>query len=758
MKSLEKLFVFLFLLIGSSLVCNSQSSAILKQLSKGDYAGAYEKLNTSFKDTNSVDRFELLFQYYSASDNPNYNPCSAYYYANKFNQEKPNNKILTDELVKHTLTEALSNEDVEKLEELIECFKEETAYVKEISRLLEQLAFSQAQKDGTIEAYEEYVRKYPTALQSSLAKQELDRLIVGKVLDSDDLDLLKEFIETNNNPKYLSQAKMKVEKLLFAQSLERNTIEAYKEYLEQYPDGAYSKLAKQRLDEVLYLRVSQSGKISDLSQFLYEYKNHPDWNSVFRQLRRVTLSQLSILGMKTLNDLEENAELLDRFTRAYVVDTRKSTIDTLLTYFPSMASNSSVQKAQQQNKKIEQLLAKANLENSDLKSNKTLFTLEGNSQSFALVEKYLRQHANTKGFQKQIYSPLTLNLQQSKLLPLYIELREYPEVREPIVVDQELISMHSVDGFAYETSLSNEDIYGLVYNTTASLDTILLPKPVNTRYVETAPMLSLDKKILYFSSDAGVNHGGLDIYASHREDINRWDNWSEPILLSEEINSPYDDVVLEVGEKELVVGNNKSSDKKVCIFDQELEFIDGYLLNQSGRFLKGEILILDSLTLDTLFITHSNNKGYFAYIKPEQPYCLHTQMNNHINFFSNDNSQVIVHSIEDLISTKKLFIVESPFSDKKREQLTLKGKREIEYFAASIKNINYTVTISVHVHTESKSEKAEKISIAQADIIANLLIKSGIPKDKIIIVGYGDKSPLIGWEGKDRIEIGFLNN
>ena len=46
----------------------------------------------------------------------------------------------------------------------------------------------------------------------------------------------------------------------------------------------------------------------------------------------------------------------------------------------------------------------------------------------------------------------------------------------------------------------------------------------------------------------------------------------------------------------------------------------------------------------------------------------------------------------------------------------------------------------------------------QADEITKLLIKNGIPKEKIVIVGYGNTSSLIGWEGKDRLEIGFLNN
>ena len=71
--------------------------------------------------------------------------------------------------------------------------------------------------------------------------------------------------------------------------------------------------------------------------------------------------------------------------------------------------------------------------------------------------------------------------------------------------------------------------------------------------------------------------------------------------------------------------------------------------------------------------------------------------------------------------------------------------------------MNYTITMYVYVCT-AKPDKAGAISEQQADLIAKFLIKNGISKDKIIILGRGNRSESepIGWEGKDRIEIGFL--
>lgn len=757
MKFIRTLSIFMFGVLTLGFSGYGQSGSINKMMNNGDYAGAFEKLNTSYKDTNDVERLELMYRYYSEEKNPSRNLCMAYRYANLFNSQSNNRKLETKELIKEALTEIYQTKDVESAEEFMECFKEETAYTQEAGRMLEQLAFDRAQKKGTLEAYTEYVEKYPKALQSSLAKQEIDRLFVEQILESEDLEKLRDFVKNNENSKYIDRAKTTIEKLVFNQALEQNTVEAYSEYLSEYPNGSFRKSVSQKLEEVVYDNAMRSGKITDLMDFVTANRNHPQWAYAYDKLKVQTLDQLSIAGMKALQMFDTTSQILDIFAKNYLVDTRKSTIASLTSALPALTSSSLVQKAEKTGKNIDILLSKQSISAEDFKTNKSLFGINGNIHSYALVRKYLTQTEASKNPNKQIYTALTLPLQQSKLLPLYIEQKEYIATDEAANATAFLISAHNPNGFCFESSANNRDIYRLVSKPTGQQDTVLLPKPVNSRYDECNPVLSPDQKTLYFSSNAGVNHGGLDIYVSHREDTTNWDNWSYPILLGSEINTPYDDVVLEAGEKEIVVKGGKAQNKKVFAFETPLEFMDGYLLNQNGKFIRGEVLILDSLTLDTLYITYSNSKGYFSYLKPEQAYTLHSQYRNHINVFSSDLSQIVLHDIEDLVSTKKFLIVENPFSDKKRNQLTTKGRRNLEYFAKSVRGMNYTITMYVYVCT-AKPDKAGAISEQQADLIAKFLIKNGISKDKIIILGRGNRSESepIGWEGKDRIEIGFL--
>ncbi len=62
---------------------------------------------------------------------------------------------------------------------------------------------------------------------------------------------------------------------------------------------------------------------------------------------------------------------------------------------------------------------------------------------------------------------------------------------------------------------------------------------INTPYDEDAPFLSIDKKVLYFSSNSDKSMGGFDIFMSHRIDDN---NWTGPINLGYPINSVKDDI------------------------------------------------------------------------------------------------------------------------------------------------------------------------------------------------------------------------
>ena len=50
----------------------------------------------------------------------------------------------------------------------------------------------------------------------------------------------------------------------------------------------------------------------------------------------------------------------------------------------------------------------------------------------------------------------------------------------------------------------------------------------------------------------------------------------------------------------------------------------------------------------------------------------------------------------------------------------------------------------------------DDLSWHQATLIKNKLIALGISHQNIVTAGYGNKNKLLGWEDKNRIEIGFM--
>jgi outer membrane protein OmpA-like peptidoglycan-associated protein len=63
---------------------------------------------------------------------------------------------------------------------------------------------------------------------------------------------------------------------------------------------------------------------------------------------------------------------------------------------------------------------------------------------------------------------------------------------------------------------------------------------INTTRRETTPFISEDNQTLFFSSNRWSSSGGNDIFMSRRQD-STWTNWSNPIRLTEPINSVFDD-------------------------------------------------------------------------------------------------------------------------------------------------------------------------------------------------------------------------
>ena len=92
-----------------------------------------------------------------------------------------------------------------------------------------------------------------------------------------------------------------------------------------------------------------------------------------------------------------------------------------------------------------------------------------------------------------------------------------------------------------DDSYGDKDIYVSFLNDDGSwTEPMNIGKTVNTASGETSPYLAADEKTLYFSTDGFSTFGSYDIFFTRRLD-DTWQNWSEPVNIGSQLNTPDQD-------------------------------------------------------------------------------------------------------------------------------------------------------------------------------------------------------------------------
>lgn len=98
---------------------------------------------------------------------------------------------------------------------------------------------------------------------------------------------------------------------------------------------------------------------------------------------------------------------------------------------------------------------------------------------------------------------------------------------------------HKYGEYYHGSMQGNTDIYVSVKDDAGNWgEPINLGSIINTEHAERKPFLHPDGMTLYFSSNGHPGLGRLDLYMAKRLYEDSWTDWSEPINMSKEINSP----------------------------------------------------------------------------------------------------------------------------------------------------------------------------------------------------------------------------
>jgi len=117
-------------------------------------------------------------------------------------------------------------------------------------RMEQEAQFDPYRQKNTIEAYREFMQRYPENMFVSTAKHLADSLEFAPYEKTDTIEGFMEFVLLYPGNQNVPRANARIEQMEFKRYENMDTIEGYREFLVKYQHNPYTLLAKERLQEL----------------------------------------------------------------------------------------------------------------------------------------------------------------------------------------------------------------------------------------------------------------------------------------------------------------------------------------------------------------------------------------------------------------------------------------------------------------------------------------------------------------------------
>ncbi len=299
-----------------------------------------------------------------------------------------------------------------------------------------------------------------------------------------------------------------------------------------------------------------------------------------------------------------------------------------------------------------------------------------------------------------------------------------------------------------ENSLGAEDIYISLKNTNTgewSAPKHLGPE-INSVGFEISPYLSSDTKTLYFASSGHPGFGNADIFMSTRLD-NTWENWSEPVNLGSEINSPAFDAYFSINPDNQAFFVSNRDGSSTDIYQSQL--IDE---NSPASFANG------STGEENLVLTEEERR------LNEETMALIEETKKLLEEFNQAKSGKKPGNSSKLKTNNTIFARERILFDLNSSEVNDSTAGVLDSLKQTLaENTNLNVEIVGHADDLGNSDYNLKLSINRALSVKNYLIRNGVQEDRIITYGKGETEPAAKGNTDEnrkqnrRVEINLLN-
>lgn len=426
------------------------------------------------------------------------------------------------------------------------------------------------------------------------------------------------------------------------------------------------------------------------------------------------------------------------------------------------------------------------------------------NNTFVVINQFGEEGGMSAGFSK-----VSLNDNGTFSFPTPITIKDLQLEGSDINLAMSADAQHIFLAMKGRDSFGDQDIYvSLKVLENLYSKPINLGSEINTKYREATPYISQDRTKLYFSSNRPGGVGGMDIYVCDRLDYS-YENWSEPRLIGQPINSKADD-----------------SHPYIALDSDQIYFStnrDGTSDIYTAKLIRDSILHSE-ITINIQAINGSTNKpmaavinwgsayedGYEDFFNTRDGKIVHTFKDTKPMKFMAENRRIksqielidpLELSMEGINEVDLILTMtnsgEQRFVVKKRKrpqeiQPTLKGieKDLADHKTVLLKSIKFVqskpdvleesfpaleelasvlarredLRLRIEGHTDNNGDKELLLKLSQdrADAIKVILIKKGAKESQIETKGFGHTRPLNGnrneseWKANRRVEITIL--
>ena len=296
---------------------------------------------------------------------------------------------------------------------------------------------------------------------------------------------------------------------------------------------------------------------------------------------------------------------------------------------------------------------------------------------------------------------------------------------------------------------------------------INLGSTINTSDLERTPFLHPDMRTLYFSSAGHGGQGGLDVFKSVRLSENSWTEWSKPVNLGKNINTPEDDYAFKIttdGTEAIFHTRTSNGDMDIMKIklnenqrpDVRVLTVSGKVYDENHNILQADIIWENLETGEQLghlqsdpktgnyIITLPLGKNYGFYVSKKGYYPLsdNVDLRNKTDF-APITKDFQLTSIQKIKTGETAITLNNIFFDTDKYDLKKESYPELNRLVQFIKeNPDVKIEISGHTDNVGTSQYNKQLSQKRADAVKKYLVSQGCPADRLISVGYGESKPI----------------